>query len=272
VGAELKRSFEGSPKCGCKVSAFMRTVLTPKGILEIPIEVDDRGKKVPVFIYPSSDEKAGSLFAGTSKILRSRGRSSPVYYAPGQLPSAPAGDPLRPFGIDLLKPYEKEDNKGKYIMMWSDFEKGGITDSECFKNIDRSYKALSGIESYVFGVMCNELKLMDKEVGRVRLPDDGGTISVTGPEEEKIMISVSEEKGISFHFNPKITSSEYRDAFWSVFADYAEGWKNEAIERDFSQDYEKESPSLQHWLTMSKFMAQEREKSNVMEIGILIVD
>jgi hypothetical protein len=268
-GGALKRTFEES-NCGCILGAVLKPILTPDGILEIPFEVNDGGRLVPVFLYPSSNNVVAAQFYGAQHILQTRGYSEAVYYAPSPLPQVAPGNPLRPFGTDLLSRHRGQLPSGNYAMLWSDDMNPDILSTKCIKDIHRSFQALAGVESYVVAAIFRQLQLVESDVARMKLPSKTMTIPVVGPEDQNFILSVSEEKGIRFHFNPDLTSYDYRDAFWSVFAAYAESWKTDATREQMELDYKKGTPpSLQNWTNTIKMLYE--HKQDVAEIGVLTI-
>lgn len=268
-GGALKRSFEES-NSGCKLNAVLKPLLTPDGILEIPFEVEDAGKLFPVFLYTKSSEAAASNYYGTFNIVHQKGYQDPVYYAPSPLPNAAPGNPLGPFGPNLLTRYRGQMPKGNYPILWADEINTNILATKCIKDIYRSYQAIAGIESYVLANLFHKLELVEAEVQRMRLPKKPMTIPVVGPENQHFILSVSEEKGIRFHFHPQYTAADYRDAFWSVFASYTEGFKTEALKQQMELDYSKGTPpSLRTWTNTINLLYQQPQ--GVAEIGVLTI-
>ncbi len=47
----------------------------------------------------------------------------------------------------------------------------------------------------------------------MQLPDNHATYIIDGPEEKKVLLDISKEKGIRFLFNIGETTNEYRDRF-----------------------------------------------------------
>jgi hypothetical protein len=268
-GGALKQAFEQS-SCGCALNSVLKPLLTPEGILEIPFEVNDNGRMVPVFLYPDTTEGLASQYYGADRILKARGYEQTIYFAPGPLPQVLPGNPLRQFGADLLSRHQGEMTKGNYAMLWADDAQPNILATKCLKDIHRSFNALAGVESYVVASIFQKLGLVEAEVQRMKLPSKLMTIPIVGPEEQSFIISVSEGKGIRFHFNKQTTSAEYRDAFWSVFASYAEGWQEEATRQQMEKDYPKgKPPSFHNWTNTINILYKQGQ--DVAEFGVLTI-
>jgi hypothetical protein len=268
-GAAIKRTFEGS-NCGCQLEAMLKAILTPDGILEIPFLVNDSGRFVPVFLYSDSNEMFASQYYAAYGILQARGYSEPVYYAPGPLPQAPPGNPFRPFSAELLTRHKGGLPKGNYAMMWSDESNPDILTSKCLKDIHRSFQALAGVESYVLASIFRALGLVEGETARMKLPQKTMTIPIVGPEDQAFILSVSEEKGIRFHFNSNLSGPEYRDSFWAVFASYAEKWKNDAVRQQMELAYQKGTPpSVRYWTNTVNMLY--KQTGGVSEFGVLTI-
>ncbi|UCH89068.1 MAG: hypothetical protein JSV49_12690 [Thermoplasmata archaeon] len=268
-GTAMKSAFEAA-NCGCSLAAMLRPILTPDGVLEIPIIVNDSSKLIPVFLYSNSTEVSASLYYGSAAVLRYRGFNEPVYYAPAPLPQVAPGNPLRPFSVELLSRHQGQLPKGNYAILWADENNPNILTTKCLKDIHRVNQALAGIESYVLASIFRVLQLVDSNVQRMKLPQKTMTIPIIGPEDQKFILSVSEEKGIRFHFNSEITGAEYRDSFWSVFAAYAEAWKNDAIRQQMELDYTKGTPpSSRYWVDTLNLLYKQAQ--GVSEIGVVTI-
>ncbi len=268
--ASLQKALRTSHSA-CRIAGLVTTRLDAKGLLDITLELEDQGTRVPVLLYPAADEASAAHYAGAVRFLEARGDPKPVYFAPAELPAAEPVDPLRGFGSGDLALLKESPPKEEFAMWWSSDGDALANRSPCVAAIGRAYRALDGIETYVFGAMMRQLRQVGPETGRVRLPKEGATLYVEGPEGRQLLLEASQEKGIRFMFPVKRTPVAYRDAFWTVFADYAETWKKGATERGLARDPAAEVNPLGWWTGMEKVMTAETEKGNPPErIGLSI--
>lgn len=237
-----------------KLAALAQTKLTPQGILDIPCLVQIGKDEFAVYFYQKADTKASKHFTAARDALKKAGVAS-FYYAPKPLKTAKGGKPFRTFEAADLSPGEIK--KGTYAMWWATPNEKSFGKAQASKNLRRAYKALDGIEEYVFARMAWELKLIDQEAARVALPDTFD-IAVKGPENEPFILNVSKEKGIRFLFNTKKTTPEYRDNFWKTFADYAEEWKKGAKKEKLPT--KKQEPRPADWYLAVEQRAKEHGK------------
>jgi hypothetical protein len=254
-----------------KLADLNRALLLDEGILEIPIVVEDGGRDVPVFFYDEGGPEAAGHLAGAAAVLERLGEPPPVYYAPEALPEAPAGDPFRPFGADLLRKQEGDLPGVEYAMWWSTEEDPDFAKSPGVAHIDRTYAALDGIETYVLAAILHSLDLAGKETGRARLPDEEASIPLMGPEDRPLVLSASAEKGLRFHFPTETTPVSYRDRFWKHFADYAAEWRAGVEGRNLPKDppHEVFGRPAEHWRAMRQF-AERRPEEGVEKVGLLL--
>jgi hypothetical protein len=223
---------------GFKISHLAKRILTSKGILDVPIEVEHDGEKYYVFLYTKSDKEAAKQYNAAKKFVKSEYGIESYYYAPSKLDAKAAGG--KPFRLlneqkDFVgKPDAKLE--GQYAMWWSSGRNDKFIGSECHKNIKRAFKAMAGIETYIFCAMGKALGFYKEKSFRLKLPEKNMDFVVDGPDDRLFIFSASEEKGMKFKFNTKETSAEYRDNFWKVFADYVENIRKVIFENNAALD------------------------------------
>ncbi len=257
-----------------KLGAFARTYLSLDGVLMVPVMVEDQGTKVPVFLYPEASSQAAAHFLAVWNYLETRG-VYPVYYAPAELPEAQGEvNPFAEFWAVHLEKNKDYKAAGTCGMWW--VEKGRededkFTGSRTQLALTRIYTALDGIESYVTASILKQTgHVKNEKVARLILPKEPQTISLTGPEEQPMLLDLSQEKGVRFFF-PITTSKDYRDTFLENFAGYCEEWKKGALKNDFTQDeYGQDcmgSPAQWWGLVVSSTARTEEEGGTAQLIG-----
>ena len=141
-------------------------------------------------------------------------------------------------------------------MWWPTEKDTSFVHSNSFSLIKRTYENLNGINTYVFADILRHLELVNEDVGRAALPDDGMSVPLQGPENCIMLFSASREKGIRFHFHTEGTPVAYRDNFWNLFAEYTQSVKAVIEEHKHSKD--PEDPNYERgplgWWTMVELL------------------
>ena len=86
-------------------------------------------------------------------------------------------------------------------------------------------------------------------------------------QDEQVVFSVSQEKGIRFHFSAS-TSLEYRAAFMDQFITYCKAWKSLISENGGEQD--EDLGFDQWWKNMVKVSAGIEEKEPLTSVGKIV--
>ncbi len=241
----LKHGFERAD-ADVHLDSLYTSLLADDGVLELLAVVFDEGAKVPVFFYDADDAHASEHFAGVALVLRSLGWAAPVYYSMKALTeSAAPTNPLRPFGVDLLKATEGSVSDGPFAVWWnSDDGEHDLLGSSAHKAIRSTYEALDGFTSYVFAALMRSLGAIEKNVARAQLPDELVTWTVAGPESLDIVLSACAEKGIRFHFNTSETTAIQRDRFLKLFSRFVKECRAVAEKNNFDLDPDSERQAL----------------------------
>ena len=139
--------------------------------------------------------------------LKKRGHSS----AENDLPTEGGHDFLEVFrpGPDPVPP-------GEYAMWLPSSGEPSFALSATRKHIGRIYRAAEGVATFAFAGILRQLGEVDESTLRVALPDELVTITVLGPDDQVIILSASEEKGVRFHFHQSATPA-YRERVLSGF-------------------------------------------------------
>jgi hypothetical protein len=161
---------------------------------------------------------------------------------------------------------------GAYAMWWATDDHPSFGESVAAKSIGRVYRALDGIETYVLVDLLRLIDAIETDSTRMAYPEEPLQIFVEGPEQQPLVLTISQEKGIRFHFNMNITPIAYRDEFLRQFAEYAESWKRriEAAQRPKDQDWE---PRALGWWELAEKVSIEaaRRAEAPLQIGVVII-
>ena len=195
------------------------TILSPSCAFRVPMTVSDGDLLVPVFVFGAADAEAAAAFALAEELLASAEQPAPVYFAPADLPAAdPAPLEVMKTVMEprLLKRLTEDQSTpaGSYAMWWGlegDTDPGTSEDLDVW---DAIYTTCDGIETYLHGFLLSQFEMIDASAGLadVDLPEDESLV-VYGPESQPIIISLSSEKGIRFHFHTEKCSRRYRQSF-----------------------------------------------------------
>jgi hypothetical protein len=252
-----------------KLMALARSYMGQKGILHVGIEVEDHGKKVPVFVYPRADTDAANHFYAVYEFFKQRGMA-PVYYAPEVLPNATEEvDPFLGFSMLFIDQNKEYDSSSGHATWWATDEDPDFLRSNAFTSIDRAKRAMDGIETYVLAALLKGAGYIeDDEILRAGLPDETAFFPMNGPEEIPMILTVSREKGLAIAFPEEQAGTWYRDLFLYHFADYCQQWRSQienagARMEDFHDDSGEGSP-LDHWkMVIGSFQMLSKEGKQI---------
>lgn len=220
--------------------------LSEDGVIEV-MEVSDSGKIIPVLYYPVPNVEAANNYNGHVDFFRSRNLPEPIYFSLKKLPATnKRSNPFRPLTHHDFRKWEKGYPASQYSMYWNTGDTAPYLESDTCKNMKRVYENSAGIQTYIYGSILYGLGLFDK-LQRCKIPINPETIPFEGPEEQLIILSVSEEKGIQLMFPESSCAPAYRDMFWKAFADYTEKIRNDVVSNNYPIDHEVEEDGPLGW-------------------------
>ncbi len=276
-GGILERRFDES-KCGCRIVAHNATRLARAGIIDVPYEVDDNGKRTPVFLIDASDMRACEFIAGVLEYYediraRSDGPNSPnrpnssnspkpVYFSTSSLPNSHPASPFRPLSPADFTPYGGKFDKESLRGMW--WSEGDVTfaNSSTKELLSRIYEKIQGVESLICAAFLVEFGMLN-EVVRMSLPDENRGLPIVGPEGRMLVVDFSKGNGIRFQFPCETIErapSSYRDDLLAAFERYVSDWKSVALAQGLELDPEGFSNSLKWWRSIEEMDALHEEK------------
>ncbi|WP_341904183.1 hypothetical protein [Fluviicola taffensis] len=120
--------------------------------------------------------------------------------------------------------------------MWLPNEKDPrFSESSIVEKWDVIYSITKDYWSYIAADILKILDEIDEETFRIGLPEDFQAFAFLTTEGEQIVFSISQEKGIRFHFS-ETTSLEYRSDFMDHFIAYCNAWKSLVKQNNGEQD------------------------------------
>lgn len=121
---------------------------------------------------------------------------------------------IEPFQLADLRYDSTAKVAGKFAMWWSTDEDPLFHKSKTYEYLSKLNEVIKGYETYMTGYILRQARIVDKvELQRMRLPQDHATYVIDGPEEKRVLIDISQEKGIRFLFNMTDTPLTYRERF-----------------------------------------------------------
>lgn len=127
---------------------------------------------------------------------------------------------VRAWGEFLLASEPVPPPRGHHASWWSEPGDARFLDSATFRDMARAFRAGDRIESFLFGTLAERwLPDAPPDAPRIRLPPRSVTMAARHPETGAFLVTVSQEKGLRFHF-PQSTPRATREAVWRLWADY----------------------------------------------------
>jgi len=150
-----------------------------------------------------------------------------VKQKPDESPSDGSDDNLiQKFQNIITKQINWDDLIDVEFAMWLPSENDSrFSNSEIISKWTEIYNLTSKYWSYITADLLKILNVIDDDVMRIALPEENITIALLTSQNEQIILSLSDEKGIRFHF-AATTSFEYRINFLNDFMNYCKGWED----------------------------------------------
>lgn len=130
---------------------------------------------------------------------------------------------IEPFQLADLR-YDKQSKvAGKFAMWWSTDKDQLFHESKTYEYLSKLNELMKGYETYMAGYVLRQTRILqEQELKRMKLPEQHATFIIDAPEEKKVILDISQEKGIRFLFPIDNTTKEYRERFIKgVMVDFA---------------------------------------------------
>jgi hypothetical protein len=244
--------------------------LADDGVLEVPIQITDRGQKYSVFLLASGSSEWAATFAGAKQFIEADGTALAVYYCPEPLADAAPANPFGPFRTRYIAQYERPAPVGQYAMWWASTGDEVFSSSSTFGLLDAFFRACDGIESYVLREMLNALGLTAGAGAQRTLPNDSLQIPIYGPGEQ-LMIFGASSKGLRFFFPVASTDPRYRDRFWIHVAEYARRFSSSLQAAGYELESESARRGLPWWNSVPQLLRHVGDPHAMAQFGPLHV-
>lgn len=230
-------------------------VLLPEGVINVPLVLLKDGKKYGVFAF-YKEEEAANFKKFRSELLAHSGFTDCFYvslYNPEKYEISDGAIEMGTTFTALFK-IDKEATdetfEGHYAQWWSTAEDPHFGSSPCRKHYHTIYENMVDYESVFVGMLSSSLNKSD-ELSRVLPPDNEMLVYVTGPENKKVVISLSKEKGLRFLLQKNNTSTQYRERLLKVIAKSIKFLNQGFKEREIPKDPKNETSALDHFNFLS---------------------
>jgi len=196
------------------VEAVHYNFILEEGVLQIPIKLKIEHHYYCLFLIYS--DKCAAAFIDARNRLQAFKKYRSIYLSkiPMSGDRAPQSG-LTSLRFDHFRIGAQNPILANYAVWWSTSKEAKFKNSKSFRVLTEIAKTLDGYESYFIGRFFKELELpgfIGEEVKRVALPKKERKLTVIGPEEQTIIISFSQKKGIRLHFDRFATPFGYRAA------------------------------------------------------------
>lgn len=252
--------------------SVMHTTLLEEGALTVPVVCSIGEEKYSLYFIYQEEEllKYKDLINHVSRTPYPNlihFSSIPIYkgYEPKPI--------IEPFQLADLR-YDKQAKvAGKFAMWWSTKSDPFFHKSKTFEYLNKLNELMNGYETYMTGYVLRQTRILqEQELKRMKLPEQHVTYIIDAPEEKKIILDISQEKGIRFLFPINETTQEYRERFIKgAMVDFAANiipLRQHNVPID-----EKIEPNSFDWFNfMSRVVKEKEEKGELKEHQIGLIE
>lgn len=179
---------------------------------------------------------------------------------------------IEPFQLADLRVDRGGEVAGKFAMWWSTDEDPYFHQSKTFEYLSKLNELLHGYETYMTGYVLRQTRIsQEQDLKRTRLPERNATYVIDAPEEKKVLLDISQEKGIRFLFPIDNTTQAYRERFIKgAMVDFVANilpLKQHNVPID-----EKTEPNSYDWFNFMARVVQEKEAAGELkghQIGLI---
>lgn len=134
--------------------------------------------------------------------------SIPIYdgYTPKKI--------IEPFQLADLRVDTTGKFAGRFAMWWSTEDEPFLHKSKSYELWTKWYEVTKGYETYLAGYVLRQTRVIKEiELKRLRLPQEHSSYLIEAPEGKKVILSISQEKGIRFLFPVNGVNKTYIERF-----------------------------------------------------------
>jgi len=236
------------------VEAIHYNFILEEGVLQVPIKLKIGAYDYCLFLIYS--KKCAAAFVDARNRLQVLKKYRAVYLSKipmtGDLAPESALTSLR---FDHFRLSSQNTALDNYAVWWSTPKEPLFRNSKSLQDLEKISLALDGYESYFIGRFFKALEIPEfrgEEVKRVALPKKERTLTVIGPEEQIILLSFSQKKGIRLHFDRYKTPFGYRAAIIEQLCIAIQAYTIRLQLRDLPRDTTTRSRGAEWYLEMAE--------------------
>src|SRR5262249_14702398 len=139
----------------------LRYRMFPEGFVEVPLEIEEGGKRVPIFIYPEATPEAAGHYAGVRQFLREKAGETAVYYCTAPIQPAKPAQAWERLDSRMFSNLDEDDAEpeGEAALWWATESQPRFADAPALEHMTAAYEALDRLEPWLFMTFCNDLQL-----------------------------------------------------------------------------------------------------------------
>lgn len=152
--------------------------------------------------------------------------------------------------------------------MWLPSENDNrFSNSEIISKWTEIFNLTNRYWSYITADLLKILKVIGDDEMQMELPQENTTFALLTNQNEQIILSLSAEKGIRFHF-ASTTSFEYRMNFLKDFLNYCKGW--EGLVNKLNQPADENAEFSEWWALTIKASKMADINEPILAVGKII--
>lgn len=238
--------------------SVMYTTLLEEGALTVPLVFSIGEKRYSTyFIYQENDLLK---YLDLQQHVERTHYPHLIYFSSIPVSKGYSKKPIiEPFQLADLRIVKDGKLTGDYAMWWRTENDIRFSSSKTGQTLKKLYEIYEGYETYLLGYLIRQIRVNEStELKRVRLPESIISYVVAGPEDKKILIDVSQEKGIRFLFPIKETTTEYRERFLhGVMIDFLA--TRYSLHKNDAQKDPAHDPNSYNWFSFMLNMIEQKE-------------
>ena len=201
-----------------KVGGFSYMKLFDEGVLKIPVLFSSEGKNYSLFVI--YDDRGALEYNTVTEQINDSEYPIPLYISKVDCSKVyDKANPLVPLFLTDLMYMKGNPPTIEYAMWWTEQVGSTYSNSKTKQSLDDLYKRIQGYEDVVIDIILSNLmskEPLDYSINKLAKKEEFYIIE--GPEYIKIVLGVSQEKGIRFLFPLRQVSEIYRERFmkWVV--------------------------------------------------------
>lgn len=187
--------------------------LLEKGALTVPLVVEIGDEKYSIFFIYNKEDL--SKYKNLIYDIKHTSYSKLIYFSVLDVnQNIEAIDIVEPFQLADLRVIRDIQLSGEYAMWWNTSDDSDFVNSESCKLLSDIYAVMKEYEKCFTGYILRQISAIDEvQLQRIQLPQENSQLILVAPEGKKVVLDMSQEKGIRFMFPKLNTSSIYRERF-----------------------------------------------------------